>query len=661
MNQNPVPAEEVYDQTAVSDPVLSPNGEWVAFILTEADPAENQRRGSLHVAPVGSEGEARRLTRMGDAKVPKWSPDGERLGFITDRAAENRHSAGADGGTRESRTPQVWAFDVEKPGDAEQLTAIPGGVREFDWGPNGTRVVVTGTCPENDENTAFGQCSAFATDRLQYKSDERGWHFSGSSTLYVVDTAENEVTHLEDAVGAGASEPSLGMQPSWCPTADTILFVTNERSDAEASHELGVYEIDVADGTIRELVPPYLKPSNPTWNSDGTMVALNGSVPAEPYRTTGAWVLDVRTGELNEVSDDIDFPVPTRPLSWESTETLLGIVHAEGRTRLARFYTDERPTTFLEYADMETQSIGTFRYCNGNYTLTLSDPGRSTDLYAGSALHDPEQIRPIQRTNQEFSTKYTMPEWQSVRFESDGYDVEGFAYLPPDFDPAEPEPAPTIVAPHGGPVTCDVPQYHFDWSFWTSRGYVVLRVNYRGSTSYGTEFCQAIAGRWGTVEWRDTLAGVEHLVETGWSDPGSLYIQGFSYGAAIAAATLIESERFSAAVLEHGNYDYAGVYGTSDLGPYLESNFGTPWNNPSTYADISTLPAADRIDTPCLIMAGGRDYRAPVSQSERLYRTLRRRDTGAELVVYPREGHGVSTPDRTIDRLQRIESWFERH
>jgi dipeptidyl aminopeptidase/acylaminoacyl peptidase len=253
------------------------------------------------------------------------------------------------------------------------------------------------------------------------------------------------------------------------------------------------------------------------------------------------------------------------------------------------------------------------------------------------------------------------PECRRVTFESEGHEVEGMAYLPPDFDPEDPDPRPLVTSVHGGPISYDAPTFGFEYAYWTGEGSVVLRVNYRGSSSYGREFSEQIRGDWGPRETADVLAGVEELVERGWADPDRLFATGFSYGGITTGYLVAETDRFAAAAAEHGVYDFRSAFGTDDSHVWWTNDFGLPWENPEGYEAASSIGDVGEMNTPLLVTAGGEDWRCPPSQSEQLYVSVKKRGVPAKLVVYPDEHHDVGDPDRAIHRLEVLTDWFERH
>jgi dipeptidyl aminopeptidase/acylaminoacyl peptidase len=207
----------------------------------------------------------------------------------------------------------------------------------------------------------------------------------------------------------------------------------------------------------------------------------------------------------------------------------------------------------------------------------------------------------------------------------------------------------------------DTVQFEFDTQYWANRGYMVLMVNYRGSISYGEAFCQSIQGDWGPREHDDVMSGVDYLISQGWTTEAQLYCTGFSQGGIMTNWAVGHTDRFRAAVSEHGMWDYVAAYGTDDCHLWWQDDLGVPWQNPDLYYKIAPVSGLKNIRTPLLITAGEHDWRCPLNQAEELYVALRKRGVPTELVIYPGEHHAITRPSRAIDRLQRIDDWLARY
>ncbi|WP_135806463.1 alpha/beta hydrolase family protein [Halorussus marinus] len=690
----PLDVEDFYGLTLLTDVAVSPTGERVAFVADEFDRTEDDRRSSLFVAPADGARDPTRLSRASDASVPAWSPDGTKLGFVAARETdaelavsradgdddepsddEERVDAGAD-----EPKPQVWAFDLERGGDARQLTDFEEGVESFDWGPAGERLAVAARDPTEDQReylTARREDDApIETERLQHKYDGKGWLDEVRTYLFVVDCESREADRLDDAHGGGAHEPAIGLQPAWSPDGSTIAFLSNRTDRPDDNYVMDVYAIAPDGEDLRRVTDGDLTASRLRWHPDGDRLAFVGGDPENWYDPDRVYVAERdapadasgetdagRLGAPASRSGDLDRTVARYGApGWDGDDVIVPIGD-EGLTRLARFTLEGDPERTFD-AQGRDRTIEGFDLRGGRAAVVLSDPAAGTDVFSAPAVDlDSAEPTRVSAVNEELVGGARTPECRRITVESDGAEIDVLAYLPPEYDPDDPDadPRPLVASIHGGPIAYDAPTFSFDYAHLTGQGYVVARTNYRGSSSYGREFSEQIRGEWGPRERDDVLAAVDELVDRGWVDDERCFATGFSYGAMTTGYLVTASDRFAAAAAEHGIYDFRSSFGTDDSHVWWENDYGLPWDNPEGYDASSSLVDAGEIDTPLLVTAGGEDWRCPPSQSEQLYVSVKKQDVPARLVVYPDEHHAIGDPDRAIHRLEELTDWFERH
>lgn len=695
----PIPADAVYEFSRITDLALAPDGDRVAFVTAEYDSDDEKRRSSLYVVPTDSSRSPHRLTRASDASQPVWSPCGSKLGFVAarDRDLElsigppDEKSADEDDGENGSESDdeetggngnddepksQLWVFDLERGGDARQITDRDEGIREFDWGPDGERVVVSARDPTEEEQEYLDQRredGPIETERLQHKSEGVGWNDSVTSYLFVVDLDTREHRRLDDAYGQGASEPLTGLQPSWSPDGERIAFVSNRTDRPDDSASMDIYVVSPDGGDTERLTDGDVAASDLDWSPDSRRLTFASWQPDNWYVPQEVYVLDAVEGAYESVSGSLDrtiswFGTPT----WLDAETVVAGIADEGWTRLVTFDASGDDPTPVEGLD-RSRSVGWLDASNGTVVCSIQDPATGHDLYTlsreslGQSEFDESAVR-LTDLHSEFVESWPIPTFHRVTAthddasgDDDGpVEVESMVYCPPEFDPNDPDPRPVILWPHGGPMSYDDPEFSFSTAYFTSRGYIVCKPNYRGSTSYGRAFCETLRGRWGSVEVVDQLAAIDDLEERGWVDPDRLFVTGFSYGGISTGFIITETDRFTAAAPEHGIYDRRSAFGTDDSQVWTSNDLGLPWEDPEAFEASSSITAVDRVETPTLVTAGGQDWRCPPTQAEQLYVSIRKQGIPAKLVVYPDEGHDVGDPDRAIHRLESIRDWFDR-
>src|SRR6056297_1590876 len=251
----PLALDDFYDLSFVTDLAVSPGGERVAFVADEFDREDDERRSSLFVAPTDGSRDPHRLTRASDASAPSWSPDGSKLAFTAARETdaeiavtrgesdEKTEDPEAEATDADEPKAQIWAFDLERGGDARQLTDFEEGARGFDWGPQGDRLVVAARDPTDDQREYLesrrDEDGPIETERLQHKFDGQGWLDDVTTYLFVVDCETREATRLDDAYGGGAREPATGLSPAWSPGGVPASGAIGDSSESSDSSDDG--------------------------------------------------------------------------------------------------------------------------------------------------------------------------------------------------------------------------------------------------------------------------------------------------------------------------------------------------------------------------------------------------------------------------------------
>ncbi|WP_313691625.1 S9 family peptidase [Halorarum halobium] len=702
-----IDVEELYDLRLLTDLALSPDGGRVAFVASESDPDEDASRTGLYVVPADGSRDPHRLTRASAASAPTWGPDGDTLGFLAARDEDLDRTAGrsgdaarsdaengeddesgedgdgdepdrngeTDGGGSDEPKPQVWTFDLALGGDARQETGFEHGVREFDFAPDGDRLVVSARDPTDEEQSYLDrreEDGPIEVTRLQHKRDGAGWLDDVTTYLFVVDRESGETDRLDDAYGAGSSEPLAGLQPAWGPT-DRIAFTRSAARNPDDDGSMDVFTIGPDGSDLRRLTDGSLRCSVPTWSPGGDRLAFAGGNHENWYEPTGVYVAedeaddggaDARYESLSAGLDRTLARVGT--MAWLDGGTVVAPIADEAWTRLAVMPLDGEPRRTYERQG-RGRTISAFDHAGDTVALGLTTPDDTPQVFALDAgeLRDGETGGPIRRLtslNAAWVADAPLPDHEVVSFEnSDLEEIEAVVYYPSEFDPEADGPAPAIASIHGGPMSYDAPGFRFTTACWTSRGYVVVKPNYRGSTSYGRAFSESLKGSRGDLESDDVISAMDHLVAEGVADPDRLFCTGFSYGGITTAHVVTRTDEFAAAAPEHGVYDFYSNFGTDDNHNWHEWEFGMPWENEETYRDISSISRVDRIDTPLLITAGEEDWRCPPTQAEQLYVSVRKRGVDAKLVIYPDEHHNIGDPKRATHRIEELTEWFEAH
>jgi dipeptidyl aminopeptidase/acylaminoacyl peptidase len=218
---------------------------------------------------------------------------------------------------------------------------------------------------------------------------------------------------------------------------------------------------------------------------------------------------------------------------------------------------------------------------------------------------------------------------------------------------------------HGGPQGAFGDEFHYRWNvqMFASPGYVVMMVNFTGSTGYGQAFTDAISGDWGGAPYEDIMRGLDYFVANyDFVDPERIGAAGASYGGYMIDWIEGHTDRFRCLVSHAGVYDLESMYGATEELWFPEWEFGgPPWESLETYEKFSPHRYVEAFTTPCLVVVGERDFRVPYTQGLEFFTALQRRGVPSKLLVYPDEDHFVRKPKNADLWWTTLHEWFAQY
>ena len=238
----------------------------------------------------------------------------------------------------------------------------------------------------------------------------------------------------------------------------------------------------------------------------------------------------------------------------------------------------------------------------------------------------------------------------------DGETTHAFYYPPTNADEQAPEDEdpPLVTMVHGGPTSQTLPVATLGVQFFTTRGFAVADVNYRGSTGYGRDYRDALQDEWGVLDTADCVDTAEHLAETGRADPDRLAITGGSAGGYAVLCALAFHDTFDAGASHYGVADLEALAtGTHKFeSRYLDGLVGPLPEARDTYEARSPALHASEIDAPLLLLQGGEDRVVPQEQAEDMVDALVATETPYAYALFPAERHGFRTAEATRRALE---------
>jgi dipeptidyl aminopeptidase/acylaminoacyl peptidase len=619
----------------LSDLKIAPDGSALAYLVTTYDRQSDESRGALWLTDWAGR-ESVQLTRGASAAEPRFSPDGRSLSFLSARPA---------GGAT-----QLWLLDRHG-GKPRQLSHCDGEITGYEWSPDGRHIVVVMHAPEARSPQPIVIDSYLFKDKLIYLTAQRRAH------LYLLEVGDG-------ACHALATDPERAdSSPAFSPDGRQIAYVSQATQTPRVA---GIDEIDVVPAALgskpRRLASTWTPAEDQRleWSPDGSLVAfLQGDDPKADIGMLHLAVVEVASGQVHELSASLDRSTVSPQFALDG-RSLVVAVEDDGIQYPARLTLDSGAVERLAGPTVVTE-IAT---AAGHTAVLASDDHSPFEVYALEA----GKLRPLTTHNQSLFAELSLGSVTDISFRSrDGTEIHGQIVKPPDYVAGRRYP--TILWMHGGPDGQDDhslllegygPQ--LDRQLFATHGYVVLAINYRGSTGRGAGFARSINRDWGHKEVEDVLAGVDYAIAQGIADPNRLGVGGWSYGGVLTDCVIASDTRFKAAISGAGIGNEIASYGTDPWVVSYDAELGPPWRDTQLWLKLSyPFLHADRITTPTLFVGGENDFNVPISGSEQMYQALKSLGVPARLVVYPGEGHVLERPSFLVDLYRRYLEWMEKY
>ncbi len=658
-SQRVIKIDDLHAFRDVRDLQISPDGKWVAYTVSTTDTAGDKSDTDVWMASWDG-AQQLRMTSSPDAEnAPRWSPDGRFLAFLSGRT----------GG--KARGTQVWLLD-RNGGEAQQFTDVKGRLSSYDWSPDGKKLLLTVADrepgePDDPATPGGGGRGAGAgpnapapkpivIDRYKFKQDVVGYLTQKPSRLqlYDIDTKKAE-TLTPETLEIGP--------PSWSPDGKSIAFMGREGKDAERYNTWNVYVMEARAGATPRLLTKYdgIKSSagrgRPDWSPDGARLTYTQSSGAKQnaYNMNRLAVVAVSGGDPKIYAEKLDRSVAAPRFSRDGKSILFLV-------------SDDR----WEYPAIVPANGGDVeRLMKGPgviSTLEQSKDGKFAVL-AGSDTTHPEihavengKLRALTHHNDELMAQLKLGATEEFSCKAkDGNEVHGLITKPPDYQPGKKYP--TLLRIHGGPNGQDAHSFNLERQIFAANGYVVVNVNYRGSSGRGEKYQTAISADWGNLEVVDLQAAVDHVIAIGLADPDKLGVGGWSYGGILTDAIIAKDQRFKAATSGAGTAFPLGLYGVDQYVIQYDEEIGPPWKvGLEPWAKISyAFLHADKIKTPTLFLGGEKDFNVPLVGGENMYQALASLGVPTQLIVYPNSFHGITRPSYQKDRMERYLAWYAKY
>jgi dipeptidyl aminopeptidase/acylaminoacyl peptidase len=698
--KHPFTFEDMMSLRRVAEPAVSPDGKWVLFSAVDVSLEANTKTPHVWVVPTAG-GEEREIISTQDAGRPRWAPDGKRFLFLSSK----------EGGS------QIWIADFDGSAGTvsgtHKLTSIATEADGPIWSPDGKNILFVSNvypeCPHETcnakklEQAAKSKVKAQIFTHLLY----RHWNAykQGKRNHLLVIPAEGGATR--DLTPGDFDSPvfSLGGQDNYAfsPDGQEICYTSNHDPVEATSTNNDLWSVSVNGG--RASSPGEAKnitadnkasDSTPLYSPDGKYIAYRAQQrPGYESDRCRLMLYDRKTGKTTILTENFDRWVGS--FGWTGRHEIFFSAENEGESPIYGVTPEvclERchPIKLVDGYNDDIAAIET--ETGGDRGGTLSD----TILFSRPSVLGPAEIfiaehgdcviglakiramllgeskeplpqcalakaRQLTHLNDAVLSQVAMSPLEPFWFTgAENAKVQGFLVKPPNFDPDKKYPVKFLI--HGGPQGAWGDDWSYRWNpeLFAANGYVVLMINFHGSTGYGQKFIDDINGDWGGRAFEDLMKGLDYAEQHyGFIDKDRECALGASFGGYMINWIMGHTNRFKCLVSHDGTFNNESAWGTTEELWFNEWEFkGTPYTNRELYRKWSPHLSATNFKTPTLVIHSQLDYRLDVSEGFQLFTTLQRLNVPSKMLYFPDEGHWILKPQNSQLWYKTVNDWVDQ-
>jgi dipeptidyl aminopeptidase/acylaminoacyl peptidase len=720
--KHPFTFEDMMKLKRVGEPEVSPDGKWVIFSVVDVNLDANTKTPHIWIVPTAG-GQEREIIADRDADRPRWAPDGKRFAFTSTKAqgsqvwiADFDGSAGSVSATHRLTTGAAEASGELWSPDGKKILFTSDAYPECDGDPGAEFECNARKLKEAEQS----KVKALIFTHLLYRH-WNAYREGKRSHIFVVSAPPSNSIPPEEGEYNGPPRPlpsdltpgdydapvfSLGGQDNYAfsPDGQEICYTSNHDKNPAASTNNDLWIVPVSGGPAKNITADNpASDSTPLYSPDGRYIAYRAQQrPGYESDRFRLMLYDRKTGERRDLSGKF--------YNWMAVGTFAWAMNS-----LAIFYVSEsRGMALTERVEVSPDSA--YRPANskcsfscesgpvrgpgpgmtGSTSTVRPEVGYDDDLaptadgehilFTRMSIHAPTEIfvrstsqeswpvtgRQLTHINDAVLDQISMSpldDFWDFWFHGANNDwVEGFMVKPPNFDASKKYPVKFLI--HGGPQGA----WGDDWSYrWnpelfaaptssTPSGYVVIMINFHGSTGYGQKFIDAINGDWGGAPFEDLMKGLDYAEEHyAFIDKTRECALGASYGGYMINWILGHTDRFKCLVSHDGMFNSESAWGTTEELWFNDWEFkGTPYDNRASYEKWSPHQYAKNFKTPTLVIHGQRDYRLDVSEGFQLFTTLQMEGVPSKMLYFPDEGHWVLKPQNSQLWYKTVNDWVDQ-
>jgi len=635
--------QDIFKLRYVTDAQLSPDGKYLLYVKSLPDGLNDNRKTCIWIMNLQT-GE-QHPWRKGLANSPRWLPGSSRIAY---------RAFGSNG---------EWKYfvgTIDEPGNT--ALTLPGDAAEVSWSPDGKYIAFTHLVAEpavslglkltKPDSVKWAEPARIFTQK-HFFSDGAGETKAGFTHIFIMPANGGTPKQLT----TGSYNHISGFD--WTPDSKYIVFSSAMGKDWETNYyNQDLYRIKVDDGTLSKLTSFPYGVNQPFVSPDGKFIAFIGVAHnKKDYEAGELYIINADGSNLRSLSNSLDREISS--LRWEPNgKSIFASYNDHGISKLTRFGLDGSIKVLTEL--LEDNDTYTFSQ-NGVMVVSLIKDNKPANLFV---LKSNGQLRQLTHENDSLfnSIRTGTARKMVVKSSIDSVQIDSWITLPSDYDASKRYPM--ILSIHGGPHGDDGPRWSSESELFAAAGYVVLKVNYRGSTSYGFAFADKIYRNFPGPAYNDLMDAVDAATTKGIADPDELFVTGGSAGGQLTAWIVGKTNRFKAAAAVKPVINEVGKSLSNDQYPSAGYEFSKQvWEDPLAYWRNSPLSLVDKVVTPTLLLVGEDDRRTPVNESIQFYQALQLRNIPTAIAIVPHASHETLNvrPSQLINDDYIILDWFGRH
>ena len=614
---------------------VSPDGGKVVYAVKELKTIEGKSEfiNHLFISDINNTNTIQLTQGEKNNINPKWSPDGKKIAFVSNRNGKNN----------------LYCLNLAG-GEAERLTDLKTGINDFKWSTTGNQIAFTSSDFETEEETGnkksgndwFFMNENFKQGRLHLlqlnKKDKNG--------IPQITTLSKENRHINSF--------------SWSPDDQWIAYAHAASGGVEDNTFCDISMIKISSGEVKVIANTPVGENQPLFSPDGKFIAYyNLDEKGIWGGKTSVKIFALENGSVQTLADTPNGPAEL--IGWSSNgKTIYTLEPFHTSTKIFSLSSDGKQATEWTtgtkgvLSGLELNSKGThFGFTFQNTSIPQDGYISSTSSF--SALK-------ISNINPELAN-LPVPKTELISWKSfDGMEIEGLLTYPLNYEAGKKYPF--ILNIHGGPAGVFSENFIavsgiYPLAALAENDIFILRPNPRGSNGYGLKFREANHRDWGGGDYKDLMAGVDYAISKGWADANKMGVMGWSYGGFMSSWIVGHNNRFKVASIGAPAVDLVTQDLTDDIPGFLPSYMEKqPYEDWKVYDDHSPLRFVQNVKTPVLLQHGQADVRVPFSQGIMYYNALKRRGVPVRFLVLPRQPHGPAEPSMILKTAQTNLSWM---